>query len=105
MADSIRQRCDKRLAQLKTERNSFETSWRELGEFFMPMAPRFLTSERNKGDRRNTKIINNTPVLAADTLGSGMHGGMTSPARPWFSLTTSDTELAERAAVKRGCTA
>ncbi len=100
MADSIRQRCDKRLAQLKNERNSFETSWRELGEFFMPMAPRFLTTERNKGDRRNTKIINNTPVLAADTLGSGMHGGMTSPARPWFSLTTSDTELAERAEVK-----
>lgn len=100
MAESRKQRCQARLGQLKTERASFESSWRELGEYFLPQMPRFLATERNKGDRRNTKIINNTPTLSAETLGSGMHGGMTSPARPWFTLATADNALMEIGAVQ-----
>jgi len=38
--------------------------------------------------------------MAARTLRSGLMGGVTSPARPWFRLTTPDPSLAENSAVK-----
>ena len=63
---------------------------------------RFLTSDRNKGIKRNTKQVNNTSRLAARTLASGMMAGITSPARPWFRLAPPaiDPGLAEYAPVK-----
>jgi len=88
-------------SQLKTERSSFEPSWRDSGEFILPTRPRFLTTDANRGDRRNQKIIDNTATMAARTLRSGMMSGITSPARPWFRLTTPDPDLAEFGNVKQ----
>jgi hypothetical protein len=85
---------------LWTERSSFDAHWRELGEFIKPRRPRWFTGDRNKGDRRNQKIIDSTGSFAARTLQSGMHAGITSPARPWMKLTTPDPELAQFAPVK-----
>lgn len=76
------------------------THWRDLGDFISPRRPRFSLSEVNRGDRRNLKIIDTTPSLAARTLRAGMVAGITSPARPWFRLTTSDPDRAESTAVK-----
>ena len=45
-------------------------------------------------------MINNTPLRAARTLAAGMMAGLTSPARPWFRLTTPDPALAEYGPVK-----
>lgn len=87
-------------AQLEIERSSFLGHWRDLGEYVLPRRPRFTVSDVNRGDRRNQKIIDNTPTLAARTLRSGMMGGVTSPARPWFRLTTPDPDMAEFGAVK-----
>lgn len=75
--------------------------WRDLGDFILPRRPRFNVYDVNKGDRRNQKIIDSTGTLAARTLRSGMVGGITSPARPWFRLTDDDPELAEFASAKR----
>lgn len=86
--------------QLLNERSSFEAHWRDLGDFVLPRRPRFYTSDVNKGDRRNQKIIDSTATLSARTLRSGMMSGITSPARPWFRLTTPDPSLAEYASVK-----
>lgn len=44
-------------------------------------------------------VINGTPIEAARTIASGMMSGITSPARPWFRLTTPDPDLAEIPAV------
>jgi len=73
-------------AQLENERSSFLSHWRDLGEHILPRRPRFTTSENNKGDRKNQKIIDATATMAARTLRSGMMSGVTSPARPWFRL-------------------
>lgn len=89
------------LAQLKQERSSFIPTWRDCGEYILPRRPRFFTSDVNRGDRRNQKIIDSTATTAARTARAGMMGGITSPARPWFRLTTQDPEVAERANVKR----
>jgi hypothetical protein len=88
-------------AQLEIERSSFLSHWRELGDFILPRRPRFDITDVNKGDKRNQKIYDSTASLASRTLRSGMMAGVTSPARPWFRLTTSDPEMAESGAVKK----
>jgi hypothetical protein len=87
-------------SQLALERSSFEPQWRELAENIYPRRIRLSNTDTNRGDRRNQKIIDSTPTLAARTLRAGMQSGMTSPARPWFKLSTPDPDLAEFQRVK-----
>lgn len=87
-------------SELDNERSSFIAHWRELGEYVFPRRPRFYTTDINKGEKRNSKIIDSTATLAARTLRSGLMGGVTSPARPWFRLTTPDPMFAELGSVK-----
>jgi hypothetical protein len=89
----------RRLAALKLERASFEGHWRDLSDYLAPRRGRFLVSDKNK-DRRSPRIINPAGRLAARTLANGMMGGVTSPARPWFKLSTPDPDLAEHGEVK-----
>lgn len=91
---------DARRGQLELERSSFITHWRELNEYISPRSARFLVTDRNKGDKRNQKIINNTATLAARSQRSGMMGGITSPSRPWFVMATPDPDLNKFAPVK-----
>jgi hypothetical protein len=98
---SKRQKLEVLRSQLENERSTFLAHWRDLGDFVLPRRPRFTVTDTNKGDRRNQKIIDSTATLAARTLRSGMMGGITSPARPWFRLTTPDPELAEYGKVKQ----
>lgn len=97
---TLRQRLELLRAQLENEMQSFKSHWQELTDYIQPRRGRFLVSDKNRGDRRNKLILDITGTLAARTLSSGMMSGITSPARPWFRLTTGDQELAERAAVK-----
>lgn len=83
----------KHLAQLEIDRSSYEPHWRELAEFIDPRSTRFLTTERNQGSKRNTRIVDPTASDAARTLQSGMLSGITSPTRPWFKLATPDASL------------
>lgn len=87
-------------SQLVNERASFIPHWRELSDFILPRRPRFVVTDVNRGERRSQKIIDSTATLAARTLSSGMMAGVTSPARPWFRLTTPDPGLAEFGPVK-----
>lgn len=87
-------------AQLELERSSFITHWRELADFILPRRPRFETTDVNRGEKRSQKIIDSTGTYSANTLRSGMMSGITSPARPWFKLTTQDPELSEYGPVK-----
>lgn len=87
-------------AQLEIERSSFLPHWRDLGDYILPRRPRFFITDTNRGDRRTQKIVDSTATLAARTLRSGMMSGITSPARPWFRLTTSDPALVEKQSVK-----
>jgi len=91
---------NKRLEALKSERSSFIPLYRELSDYHLAHRGRFLTSDRNKGHKRNTKQYNNTSRLAARTLASGMMAGITSPARPWFKLSAGEAEMNEYAPIK-----
>lgn len=101
MVDSLRSQLDKRLTRLKSERDSnWLPEWRDLSDYILPRAGRFNTSDVNKGQRRDKKIINPRATFAARTLAAGMHSGMTSPASPWFKLGTPDPGLMQYGPVK-----
>lgn len=90
-------------AQLMNNRSGFDSQWRDLADYISPRRSRFFTTDRNRPLRRNYNIIDMTATLAARTLRSGMMGGVTSPARPWFRLTTPNPDLMEVQAVKEWC--
>lgn len=82
-------------AALWAERSPFDSVWRELGDQFQPRRTRFQVTDRNQQGRVNQKIYDSTGRQAVRTLQSGLHAGLTSPARPWMRLTTPDPDLAE----------
>lgn len=102
MAEALttRKRIETLQSALQTERSSFDADWRELSDYLMPRRSRFISNDRNRGGRRNQNIIDSTARFAVRTLQSGLHAGLTSPARPWFQLTTPDPDLREREDVK-----
>ena len=92
----------RRLAALEEERKrGWEPHWRSLAANFMPRRARFLDAgeETNRGDRRNY-LWDMAGILARRTLSAGMQTGLTSPARPWFSLTLQNEDLAQLENVK-----
>ena len=97
---SARQRFERMRGLLDLDRQTFMADWRDLGDFILPRKMRQNVYDTNRGGRRNSNIIDSTGTFAARTLASGMMSGVTSPARPWFRLTVSDYELAERADVR-----
>lgn len=90
-----------RWSALKAERSSWMTHWREISDYLMPRSGRFISSDRNRGDKRHNAIYDSTGPDALRVLGAGMMAGANSPARPWFRLTTSDPSLDESARVKQ----
>jgi hypothetical protein len=97
-------RCEcyqRRWSALKSERSTFFGHWQELSEYIIPRRGRFLSTDVNKGTKKNSKIIDSTATMALRTLSAGMMSGITSPARPWFRLGTPDPELMESAEVKQ----
>lgn len=95
-ARALRERVVKTSSVLLRERQSWEAHWREIADYVLPRRTRFNTTDRSKsGSKRNDKIINNTATDGLDTISSGMHAGLTSPARPWMRLGVSDLALQE----------
>lgn len=99
-AETEKERLLKQLAQLKNERASFDPHWQDLSDYINPRGSRFLTSDVNRNERRNTKIVDPTGTLAQRVLSSGMMSGITSPARPWFKLATPDPDMMDYGPVK-----
>lgn len=95
-ARPLTQQLQERHTQLTQERANWVPHWKTLSEHLLPRSGRFTTSDRNKGgaDKFNS-IIDSTGTKALHTLGAGLMAGMTSPARPWFRLATSDEDLME----------
>ena len=88
----------RRLEELKQVRNPWEPAWQPLAEFIEPT--RLRLQSKDEGPISRKSIIDSTGTFAHRTLASGMHSGLTSPARPWFRLATFDPELKDFAPVK-----
>jgi hypothetical protein len=93
VAEKARAPFERRLAALRQARTPYENDWRLISDYVQPRKSRFLGG--TPGHERDIKILNGSPKYALRTLGSGMHAGLSSPARPWFRLTTDDPGMME----------
>jgi hypothetical protein len=89
-----------RWGQLKAERASWMAHWKEISDYLLPRSGRFFIQDRDKGWRRHNNIYDSTGTRSLRVLAAGMMSGMTSPARPWFRLTTANPELDDQGEVK-----
>jgi len=56
---------------MDSERSSFITHWKDIGDFILPRRTRFSTSDSNKGDKRNQKIVDSTATLSCGRCDRG----------------------------------
>ncbi len=93
---------EKRWTSLEDRFNDWRPHFLECSDYILPRRGQFLTdgTKPNKGGKLNGKIIDSSATFAARTLSSGLMGGLTSPARPWFKLETDDLALREFGPVK-----
>lgn len=91
---------EQRISGMKKERSSFLSHYKELSENISPRRGRFFISDRNRGNRRHTNIINSRGTQALRTAQSGIFAGVMSPARPWFKLEVLDPDLMKEPSVK-----
>lgn len=92
-ANEIRERAK----YLEDQRSLWDSLHMGVQQYILPDRGLFSTKgERpNTGEQRNSKIINATATWGLRVLAAGMQGGLTSPARPWFRLTTPFPDLNE----------
>jgi hypothetical protein len=88
---------DRKFAAMFQEMRQWEPRWREMAEQFAPERGRFSTTEKGKVDalRRNSR-----PRVIADEFAAGLKSGLTSPSRPWMSLSIFEPELSQFERVK-----
>ena len=104
--DATRQAIDaapyrKRWHELDRLAERWKPLWREVNEYVLPWSGRFLYSDRDRQEvRRGQNVHNSVTYNAIQTAASGLHGGLTSPSRPWFELAHPDEQLMENARVK-----
>jgi hypothetical protein len=91
---------NQRLTTLSVDRSSYITTWQDLTDYILPSSGRFYITDRNKGNKSNSRIVDSTAGFAVRTLGAGMMAGITNPARPWFALRVPDPDLNQRQSVK-----
>ena len=100
--ENDKQRLMRRKAMLWSERSSWLGDWQQLVDYIAPMAGRFHTTDHNRGDKvqRSKKINDSTGRRSLRVLAAGLQAGMSSPARPWFRLSTGDLVLDDDYEVK-----
>lgn len=101
MADK-REQLDQRHTALKAERVKWEPDWREIAEQLIPYRTSWdpANSFTDAGRRKNNHILNSLPIFALQTLEAGLMAGVTSPARDWFAMHTSDKDLNDKQEVR-----
>ena len=82
--------------ELKSGQTSWVPVWKELSAYLAPTRGFFDGQLPNKGHRIDHKtLLDSNPCLAVEVLAAGMMSGLTSPARSWFNLAVSPSELAD----------
>ena len=78
---------------LKQERYTFEADWRAVSDYIIPGRGVLQTYSKPRNRRTVPNTINTIAEDALGVLASGMHAGLTSPSRPWFTLEWQDKKL------------
>ena len=94
----LRKNSDIRFSQMLADRRDYEEWWKKLSKQFAPSRGRFSVDEVPV---KKALRFNSRARQIPDDFASGMKSGLTSPSRPWFTLTLYDTGLAELETVRR----
>lgn len=76
---------DRRYQDLSNSRSNWEKHWQELADYMLPRKAD-ITKKRTQGDKRTDLIFDGTAIHAVELLASSLHGMLTSPSTPWFSM-------------------
>jgi len=74
-----------RFERLSGQRQNWETHWQEVADFMMPRKSD-VTKKRSRGDKRMELIFDSSPLQALELLAASLHGMLTNPSTPWFTL-------------------
>lgn len=83
----------RRFSELEKERAAWEAQWKEICSLMLPNKGKWSEQSHNRGDKKHGQIVDSTALYALRILSAGMHGGLSSPARPWFRFSLKDKEL------------
>jgi hypothetical protein len=74
-----------RFDRLSSQRETWETHWQEVADYMMPRKAD-ITKTRSRGDKRTELIFDSSPLQAVELLAASLHGMLTNPSTPWFTL-------------------
>ena len=82
----------KRCSSLESSRQTWEDHWQDILDYVMPRKAD-VTFVRSKGEKRTEVLFDSTAITANNLLAASLHGTLTSPSLPWFTLKLRDEEL------------
>jgi hypothetical protein len=98
---TLHERLLRRKSALWTDRSQWDAEMKEIARYIYPEGGRWSLHERNRNQRTFGDTINNHAWIARRTLSAGLMAGASSPARPWFRVTTPDADLADYDSVRQ----
>ncbi len=81
-----------RFDRLAGQRQNWETHWQEVADYMLPRKAD-VTKRRSRGDKRMELIFDSSPLQALELLAASLHGMMTNPSTPWFTLKFKDQQV------------
>ena len=82
----------KRFDRLKSQRQNWESHWQEVADYMQPRKAD-VTKSRSKGDKRTELIFDSSPLQSVELLAASLHGMLTNPSTPWFSLRFKEDDM------------
>ena len=82
----------KRFDRLKSQRQNWESHWQEVADYMQPRKAD-VTKSRSTGDKRTELIFDSSPLQSVELLAASLHGMLTNPSTPWFSLRFKEDDM------------
>ena len=81
-----------RFEKLEGQRQNWETHWQEVADYMQPRKAD-VTKQRARGDKRMEQVFDSSPIQAVELLAASLHGMLTNPSTPWFTLRFKDEDI------------
>ena len=81
-----------RFDRLKSQRQNWESHWQDVADYMQPRKAD-VTKQRARGDKRMELIFDSSPIQAVELLAASLHGMLTNPSTPWFTLRFKDEDV------------
>lgn len=101
--ENLRSHLETRLVMLRQWRNSWwYENWANLAQYILPRRSIWMTqstggmpspNNMTRGRQLNSLIKDPTATYAARVCSAGLMGGLASPSRPWFKITTASKNI------------